>query len=174
MSFRPLVFTAISASTTVALIGCGADSSDDAASVVEVRAADYAFLEVPERVAVGTTFELTNTSDQEAHELVAVRLPDDEERTVAELVALPPDEFALFMDEVRTVIIAAPSSDGLAVVGDGTLDAPGRYALVCVIPTGADPEEYLAEASTSDGPPDVAGGPPHIVNGMFAEVTVEG
>jgi len=60
----------------------------------------------------------------------------------------------------------------VAVVGDGSLDEPGRYFLVCVIPTGADPDEYLEKAATSDGPPDVAGGPPHLVEGMFGELTV--
>ena len=29
-------------------------------------------------------------------------------------------------------------------------------------------------AAESDGPPEVDGGPPHFVNGMFAEVVVEG
>ena len=159
-------------SAAAALISCGSDSAGDAS--VRVRAADYTFLDVPERVPAGTSFELSNTSNEEAHELVAVRLPDEEERTVAQLVALPPEKFGSLMTEVRTVIIAGPRSDGTAVVGDGTLDEPGRYALVCVIPTGADPDEYLAKAATSDGPPDVAGGPPHIVKGMFAEVDVTG
>ena len=78
------------------------------------------------------------------------------------------------MTEVRTVIVAGPQADGTAVVGDGALDEPGRYALICIIPTGADPDEYLTKAATSEGPPDVAGGPPHIAKGMFAEITVDG
>jgi hypothetical protein len=42
-----------------------------------------------------------------------------------------------------------------------------------VIPTGADPDEYLAAAAEAEGgPPDVAGGPPHIAAGMFAELVV--
>ncbi len=171
MTLRPLLPLAAAA---LALTACGSDSSSDAAAAVKVRATDYAFLDLPDRVASGTTFELSNTSDREAHELVAVRLPDDEERSVAQLVALPPEEFAPFMTEVRTVIVAGPQADGTAVVGDGTLDEPGRYAFICVIPTGADPDEYLTKAATSEGPPDVAGGPPHIAKGMFAEITVDG
>lgn len=162
------------------LASCGADSPDEsdsaddgeASAAVAVRAADYAFLDVPTSVAAGTSFQLSNESDVEVHELVAVRLPDDEQRTVAELVALPPAEFEPLMAGLRTVVIAAPGADGMAVVGDGSLAEAGRYALLCVIPTGADPEEYLAKAATSDGPPDVAGGPPHIAKGMFAELTV--
>ena len=76
---------------------------------------------------------------------------------------------------VDTVIVAPPSGDGLVVEGTGVLTEPGRYAIICVIPTGADPGEYLAAAAEAEGgPPDVAGGPPHIVEGMFAELTVTG
>jgi hypothetical protein len=72
------------------------------------------------------------------------------------------------------VLLAAPGGEQIPAVGDGILADPGRYAIVCVIPTGADPDEYLAAAAESDaGPPDVAGGPPHIANGMFAELVVE-
>jgi hypothetical protein len=169
-SRRLLPFAAVA----VALMGCGSDSSSEDGASVDVRADDYSFFDVPDSVVAGTSFELVNTSDQEAHELVAVRLPDDERRAVAELVTLPPEEFAPFMADVATVIVAAPRDDGVVVVGDGVLDEPGRYALVCIIPTGADPDEYLTEAATSDGPPDVAGGPPHVANGMFAEITVTG
>ena len=157
--------------TTVAEAPTAIDTSD---GTVDVRAVDYAYLDVPTSVAAGTSFALTNESDEEAHELVAVRLPDDEQRPVAELVALPPEDFGPLMDGVRTVVLAAPGDEGIAVVGDGTLAEPGRYALLCIIPTGADPEEYLTSAATSDGPPDVPGGPPHMVAGMFAEITVTG
>jgi hypothetical protein len=60
-------------------------------------------------------------------------------------------------------------------VGDGTLVEPGRYAIACFIPTGADPAEYLeAAAQTEEGPPQgVAGGPPHFVQGMVAELVVD-
>lgn len=44
--------------------------------------------------------------------------------------------------------------------------------LVCAIPTGAIPEEYLEAAATSDGPPNVDGGPPHFVNGMADVIDV--
>ena len=57
-------------------------------------------------------------------------------------------------------------------VGDGTLQEPGRYLVICTIPTGADPAEYLAAEATSNGPPDVEGGPPHFTHGMYAELDV--
>ncbi len=45
---------------------------------------------------------------------------------------------------------------------------------MCFIPTGVDPQEYLrVAAETEEGPPQVEGGPPHFVQGMHAELTVE-
>ena len=140
---------------------------------VVVEAVDYGYVGLPEEVAAGTTMSLRNTSAAEVHELVAVRLPDDETRSAAELVRLPPEELAAFFPGVTTVLVAPPGEDGIPVEGDGTLDRPGRYLVICVIPTGADPAAYLeAAAASNGGPPDVPGGPPHIANGMFAELTV--
>jgi hypothetical protein len=87
---------------------------------------------------------------------------------------LPPEEVAAFFPGVATVVIAPPGGDGIPVVGTGVLTEPGRYAFICAIPTGADPDEYLAAAGESDGPPEVDGGPPHFVHGMIGEVVVSG
>ncbi|MEL6891715.1 MAG: hypothetical protein AAFP84_08975 [Actinomycetota bacterium] len=153
--------------------GAGEVAAGEVASGdIEIRAIDYAYLDVPDRIRAGTTLSLTNASKREAHELVAIKLPDGETRAAADLARLPPDELGALMAGVRTVVLAAPEQDGIPVVGDGSLTEPGRYFLACVIPTGADPDEYLEQAATSDGPPDVAGGPPHIAEGMFGEVTV--
>ena len=144
-------------------------------SVVDVVAADYTYLGLPTEIEAGTTIRLVNESDAELHEFVAIRLPDDETRTVAELMQLPPDELAAYFPLVETVILAPPGAEGFAVEGTGTLTEPGRYAIICAIPTGADPDEYMAAAAESEGgPPEVDGGPPHIANGMFAEVVVTG
>lgn len=170
------------------LAGCGDDDeavADDTdvgevepvaneAEAVEVTAVDYGYEGLPATVPAGTTLTLANDSAVELHELVAFRLPDDETRAVDELVTLPEDELLPTLGEPATVLLAAPGGEQIPAVGDGTLAEPGRYAIVCVIPTGADPDEYLAAAAESDeGPPDVAGGPPHIANGMFAELVVE-
>lgn len=169
----------------VALAACGtsADTTTTTTTAtaapepttIEVTATDYAYVGLAASVPAGTSFRLVNESTAEVHELVAIRLPDDEARPVSELVQLPPDEMAAFFPLVETVIIAPPNEEGFAVEGDGSLTRPGRYALICVIPTGADPDEYLTAASEAEGgPPEVAGGPPHIVNGMFAEIDVTG
>lgn len=184
---RLLLTTALA--STCALTACGSDDpestigAEELASgattpavddVVRIAATDYAFGGVPERIDAGTSLELVNASDVEVHELVAIRLPDDELRPVDDLVRLPPDQLGAFFPLVETVIIAAPGESGVAVDGDGSLDEPGRYALVCMIPTGADPVEYLAAAADADGgPPEVDGGPPHIAEGMYAELVVE-
>jgi hypothetical protein len=141
--------------------------------IVRVGLVDYAFGGLPESVPVGTKLEVTNTSTAELHELVAFRLPDSEQRSVDELVALPPEEIEPLLGVPTMVLLAPPGEDGFAVLGDGTLAAPGRYVVVCAIPVGADPQEFLDAAATSDGPPQVAGGPPHFSQGMFAELTVE-
>ena len=143
----------------------------DTPGVVEVVMSDFAYGGLPDTVAAGTQFAVTNTSEAELHEIVAIRLADDEQRSVEELLALPPGE-AGFADPT-TVLLAAPGGPQIAAVGDGTLAETGRYAVFCQIPTGVDPQVYLDAAETSVGPPDVPGGPPHFTEGMFAEVVVE-
>lgn len=161
------------AATTTTTTEAPDDAGDGAAEPVEVTVVDYAYEGLPSSVEAGTTFTLVSGSDTEIHEFVAFRLPDEETRPVSELVMLPPDELLPALGgEPATVLLAPPGGDTIPAVGDGTLSEPGRYAIICIIPTGADPAEYLEKAATSDGPPDVAGGPPHIVNGMFAELTV--
>lgn len=156
------------------LAACGDDDAE--AGTIEVTAVDFEFEDLPDTVPVGTILTLRNDAEAELHELVAVRIDDAEERSVEELMALPPEEMGatLFAGEPTMVLIAPPGGEQIAAVGDGTLTEPGRYAVMCFIPTGADPDAYMAAAATSEGPPDVPGGPPHIANGMFAELTVEG
>ena len=122
---------------------------------------------------VGTTFTLVNVSSVEVHELVAMRLTDDETRPAAELIQLPQEElFGITAGPPRMVLIAPPGAGSMPELGDGSFTEPGRYLLLCFIPAGADPEAFLAAAAATDGPPQVAGGPPHFVLGMFAEVIV--
>ena len=104
----------------------------------------------------------------------AIPLPADETRSVEELVA-DPAALAAYFPTVETVIIAPPDASGFAVEGTGVLNTPGRYAIICAIPTGADPDEYMAAAAEAEGgPPQVDGGPPHFAKGMWGEITVDG
>jgi len=144
------------------------------ADPIEVRAVDYAFEGLPETVPAGTILTLVNESSVELHELVAIRLPDDETRSVDELVQLPPEELAAFFPLVETVTIAPPEEAGFPIEGIGMLEKPGRYLVICAIPTGANPDEYMAAAAESEGgPPDVPGGPPHLAMGMYGQTLVE-
>ena len=164
---RLIAAVALAAGVTAA---CGSDPQTHT-----VTASDFSFEGLPDTMSPGDRIEFRNESDTEIHELVAFRLGDDETRPIAELVQLAPDELlGLVGAELAAVLLAAPGGEMIAAVGDGTFDEPGRYGVICVIPTGANPDEYLAAAAESEGgPPDVAGGPPHIAHGMFAEFTVE-
>ena len=167
-----LAATVVAAGLLAACSGTAAapDSAD-------VELVDYAFVGLPDELAAGATLTIDNTSDSELHELVAVRLPDDESRGAEELLQLPPEELAVFFPGVTTVMLQAPGSDEVILAeGDGTLTEPGRYLVLCAIPTGADPGAYLSAAAEAEGgpPQGVEGGPPHFVNGMWAEVTVTG
>lgn len=153
--------------------GAGEEPEAEAGEVVEVVLDDFAFENLPESVPAGTRFTVVNQASSELHELVAFRLPDGEDRTLEELAALSPGELVGALGEPVTVLLAEPGGPPIPAVGDGTLAEPGRYAIMCFIPTGVDPQEYLrAAAETEEGPPRVEGGPPHFVHGMYAELTV--
>lgn len=167
----------------LALAACGTDDSarvaqpavDPVAETVEVTLVDYAFEGLPDQVPAGTRLTVVNEAPSELHELVAFRLSDDEERSLDELATLSPVELEGALGAPATVLLAAPGGDPIPAVGDGTLDEAGRYAVMCFIPTGVEPEVYLeAAAEAEEGPPEVEGGPPHLVHGMIAELVVEG
>lgn len=147
----------------------------DGTDTLEVTAVDFGFEGLPETIEAGTRLSIANASASEIHELVAFRIPDDDSRSIDELVTLPPaDLLGLVGPEPTMVLLAPPGGDQITAVGDGVVSEPGRYGVICVIPSGADPVEYLeASAESEGGPPDVDGGPPHITEGMFAEFVVE-
>lgn len=164
----------VAAGAAIALTGCG-DDGDSAVvdGVLQVEMTDFTFGDLPAEVPAGTRIEVTNSSTSELHEYVTYRLPDGDDRPVDEIIA---DAEALLTGGPPVAVLLAPpgSDEQIPAVGDGTLAEPGRYVVLCAIPTGADPADYLAAAATSEGPPQVAGGPPHFVHGMFAELTVTG
>ena len=68
----------------------------------------------------GTALTLTNHSTAELHEIVAFRLPDDETRSVAELMALPDTgalEAAIAVGPPALVMLAPPGQQGFAALG---------------------------------------------------------
>ncbi|MCC5954333.1 MAG: hypothetical protein JJU45_20020 [Acidimicrobiia bacterium] len=151
--------------------GTGGDDEGAAGNVVVVTMTDFAF-DLPDELPAGTTLELVNESPVEVHEVVLFRLDDDEDRSLEELLELPQEEL-MAVAEMRGVGFAAPDSDDAVYpMGPLVLDEAGRWIALCAIPTGADPDEWLAEAAANPGPPDVDGGPPHLVHGMVSLVEV--
>lgn len=185
MHRAPLRSSAITAAALL-LAACGTETDPEAAAslpgaddasdgdVVEVSLVDFAFVGLPDAVPAGTRLTVRNDADAELHEVVAFRLDDADDRTVDELAELSPPELGAALGEPTTVLLATPGGPQIDAVGDGTLSEPGRYALMCFIPTGVEPQVYLdAAAATEEGPPQVEGaGPPHVVQGMRAELTV--
>lgn len=184
---RRTIALALAATTAFTLGACGddaADTGDDAtttteaaAAEVEVTTVDYGFKGLPDSVEAGTKFTLTNESAAELHEFLAFRIPDEETRPVSEIAALPPEEAGAIFSAGPTTALLAPPGGGEQIegLGDGTLSEAGRYAIVCFIPTGADPAAYLQAVQEAQGQEpnyEGPGGPPHVTKGMFAELTV--
>jgi len=142
---------------------------------IAVDGFDYGFNNLPSRIAVGSTITLTNSSATELHELVAIALPEGEERTIDELITLPEAELgALLSAEPAMVLVTPPGGEQITFVGTGEVTAPGRYIVLCAIPAGANAEAWLeAAAESPGGPPEVEGGPPHFIFGMYGEFTAE-
>ena len=165
--------TTLAVAAALALSACG-DDGDSAVEdgVLTVEMSDFTYGDLPDEVPVGTRIAVTNESENELHEFVTYRLDDDDDREVDDIIA--DAEALLTGGPPVAVLLAAPGGEQIPAVGDGTLAEPGRYVILCAIPTGADVAEYLEAAATSEGPPQVDGGPPHFMNGMFAEITVTG
>jgi hypothetical protein len=168
--------TAETTAETTADTGTTETTEAAAGEVIEVTGIDYGYEGIPEEpIAVGTLIEFHNATEAgELHEFVALPIPADETRSIGELLQLPEAELdALFgTAEPAMVLLAGPGDDPLVTaVGDGTFTEPGRYAIICAIPVGADPATILE----SEGPPaeDPNAGPPHFTEGMAAEITVE-
>lgn len=188
MNRTTLLLGALAAS--IALGACtDADTTEDAAGgtlpsetavpaaadgTLQITGVDYGFEGFPETVEVGTELTFRNSSDTEFHEMAVMRLADDEDRSVEELLALPPEEAMASMTFVG-VAVAPPAQAGEVVDGDLTLDEPGRYVATCFIPVGADPEVVAAamEGAEDGPPPEMGDGAPHAMEGMVAEFVVE-
>jgi hypothetical protein len=128
----------------------------------------------PDTVAAGTTLTFRNDSAVEYHEVAVLRIADDESRSIQELLELPEEESMRSLEFVG-VASALPETEGDVLQGTLTLTGPGRYALLCFIPQGADPDAaHAAFHALDDGPPpDLGDGVPHAFLGMVHELTVE-
>ena len=150
-----------------------APSGDDpTASALAVTMHDFHYGDLPASVPVGTALTVSNASPGEMHEFVAFRLDDGDDRSADEI--MNGDVESLLGGAMPTMVLLAPpeSDEQIVAVGEPVFSEPGRYLVLCSIPTGADPEEFMAAAQGSDGPPQVDGGQPHFMNGMYAVIDV--
>lgn len=140
-------------------LGEASETPSDDATAIEVTATDYAFDGLDEITSTGD-YALTLTNDgEELHEIVLVRIDDDETRPVEELLQEEdPSSFAT--DVAFAFACPGDSSEPTAV----NIDEPGRYVAVCFIPVGVTPETPPEEFETL--------GPPHALEGMVAEIQV--
>jgi hypothetical protein len=141
------------------LPGMEADMPADDATAVTITAKDYEFAGT-DALAAGGTFAVTFTNEgKELHELMVMRVPDDETRSLDELLA---DESA---GEDFTPVgssFACPGATAEPAAVD--LSESGRYVIVCFIPTGAMPDTPIEDFEHL--------GAPHAMNGMAVEITV--
>lgn len=158
------------------LAACAESGAEPVSGTINVTGQDYSFAGVPELVAPGAEFTFTNSSGAEVHEMVVMKVADLETRTIEELLELPEEESDTLV-EFQGVLVALPGEEGANPEGPGssiTVTEAGRYAIVCFIPQGADPEVVAeAMAGGGEGPPDMGDGTPHALLGMVAEFQVE-
>jgi hypothetical protein len=116
---------------------------------VDVTAVDFSFEGLPETIDAGTVgLKLTNEGS-EPHALVVFKFNDGDTTTLEQLLELPEEEVM----QHATFAAAAQAGPGSWGASFAELE-PGRYAAFCPIPMGGD-------------------GPPHFMQGMVAEFTVE-
>ncbi len=125
---------------------------------VDVTAIDYAYDTNVDGMEAGQVAFDFNNEGTEFHEMALLRIDDEATESLEELLQLPEDEA-----ESKTTFVGI----SFAAPGQGsTMYAdlePGRYVMLCFIPTG----------STSFEEAEAADGPPHFTQGMVKEFTIE-
>ena len=120
-----------------------------------VTAVDYNFDGAPDELSTGYHVVEFSNEGQEQHEMFALRFNEGTTETIGELFELPEDEVFGKITPVNATF--APPGGSSAV--SWNLSEPGRYAIVCFIPTGS--------VGENEGD-----GPPHFTQGMVHEFTV--
>jgi hypothetical protein len=159
--------TTTSTSTTSTIAPAAAD--------IDVRVTNGRFSGLEGDIASGSTLRLTNDSTDEAHQLIVFLVPDEEERPVEELLALPQEEFGGLVGGLPAlVVLATPGQEGVVLLGEPTMTLPGRYIYACYIPAGADPDVYqeALDSGSKEAPVFPNAGPPHHTVGELGEFTV--
>ena len=149
---------------------------------IEIEAFDYGYSGFDTDFKVGDILELFNRSEVEFHNLVLIRLDDDDIRTVGEIAEMAPEgsknhrsRGVQFIGAGRTVVAigqmdAAPGEDALN--GRIRLQRSGRYIALDTVAQGADPLTVRGAVDTSAPSYLVAGGPLGYQHGMIIEFIV--
>ena len=150
---------------------------------IEIEAFDYGYSGFDTDFKVGDILELFNRSEVEFHNLVVIRLDDDDIRTVGEIAEIAPEGsknpgshgVVEFVGAGRTLVSigqmdAAPGEDALN--GRIRLQRSGRYIALDTVAQGADPLTVRGAVDTSAPSYLVAGGPLGYQHGMIIEFIV--
>ena len=128
------------------------------ATPVTISASEYAFAGTEALAAVGSYAVSLENVGQELHELVIQQLAADETRPLEELIALP--EPPPTTDVAFAFACPGATADAVGV----ELTEPGRYVVLCFLPTGLLPTTPPEEIESL--------GPPHAFQGMALELQV--
>jgi hypothetical protein len=117
-----------------------------------VTGVDYAFEGLTATMPTGLTAVTFTNGGEEAHEMVVFAKAEGTEETFDELLQLPEEEVGDKVVPVGGIPPIEPGSEETALLD---LEA-GEYMAICFLPVGGGEE-----------------GPPHFLEGMKAEFTVE-
>jgi len=130
------------------LENCGNENYD-------VAGVEYAFEGVPETVAAGNVGFTFSNDGEELHEFILARL-NDPSQNVEDILKLPEKEAEKSITSVGFLFAEPGGSDAQTFQLE-----PGTYGVVCFVSVGTTSPDKRGE------------GPPHALEGMFAQFTVE-
>lgn len=122
-----------------------------------VTASEYKFEGIPSTIDAGIVAVDFVNKGGEFHEIAVARKKDGVDMSFDEILALDEEE-AQEKVQVSFGTFAPPGTDSAALLD---LREPGEYVAVCFIPVGSTPDNEEAD------------GPPHFVQGMKSEFTVQ-
>lgn len=140
--------------------GMEAMAPEDGAKAITITASEYKFGGT-DALKAGGKFAITfENNGKELHELHIAKLPDGEKRSMEELFKDPNVE-----STTTTVGHSFACPGKTAAPAGADLTAPGRYLVVCFMPTGATPETDPKDFDSL--------GMPHAMNGMAVEIDID-
>jgi plastocyanin len=138
-------------------------SGSPEARTVQVQAGDDRFMNAPIDPTPGTVLTFRNVG-QQAHEMVVVRRNDDAtaKQTFDNISKLNPADLMKFV----TVVGVLAADPGQEAQGQITLDQPGDYAIVDLLPVGT------TTAPASPDPSAIPSGIPNFTKGLVGTFSV--